>query len=186
MSAHRNPSISNCPESADKNSKADSGQFFLNVLVLGIGNILLSDEGAGIRAVEELKRQYDFSESVEIIDGGTMGLELLPYFENRSHILIVDAVKTGRKPGTVVRIEDPPAVFQQKSSPHLIGLADVLGAASIIGNLPEQITLFGLEPKQLSTGLSFSLEVEQNINRLVDMVVDELVSIGIKVQAKDT
>ncbi len=185
MSPHRNTSIKNCPESTDKNSVADVGQLFLNVLVLGIGNILISDEGAGIRVVEELKHRYNFPDSVEMIDGGTMGLELLPYFEKRSHILIVDAVTTGSKPGTIVRIEDPPAFLRQKSSPHQMGLTDVLGVAAITGNLPENITLFGIEPKQLSTGLSFSTEVEQNIHRLVDMVVAELVTIGIKVQAKD-
>ena len=157
----------------------------LNVLVLGLGNILLSDEGAGIRAVEELQERYDLSDSVEIIDGGTMGLELLPYFEERSHILIIDAVKTGKKPGTIVRIENPPAFFQQKSSPHQIGLADVMGIAAITDNLPQNITLFGIEPKQLSTGLSFSTEVGQNLSRLVDMVVAELVTIGVKVRAKD-
>ena len=146
---------------------------------------MLSDEGAGIRAVEELQERYDLSDSVEIIDGGTMGLELLPYFEERSHILIIDAVKTGKKPGTIVRIENPPAFFQQKSSPHQIGLADVMGIAAITDNLPPNITLFGIEPKQLSTGLSFSAEVGQNLSRLVDMVVAELVTIGIKVRAKD-
>ena len=157
----------------------------LNVLVLGLGNILLSDEGAGIRAVEELEERYDLSDSVEIIDGGTMGLELLPYFEERSHILIIDAVKTGKKPGTIVRIENPSAFFQQKSSPHQIGLADVIGIAAITDNLPQNITLFGIEPQQLSTGLSFSAAVGQNLSRLVDLVVAELVTIGIKVRAKD-
>lgn len=156
----------------------------LNVLVLGLGNILLSDEGAGIRAVEELQERYDFSDSVEIIDGGTMGLELLPYFEERSHIVIIDAVKTGKKPGTIVRIENPSAFFQQKSSPHQIGLADVMGVAAITDNLPQNITLLGIEPQQLSTGLSFSTAVERNLGRLVDMVVAELITIGVKIRAK--
>ncbi len=170
----------NCPESSK-----DSGQSFLNALVLGLGNILLSDEGAGVKAVEELQDRYDCSGAVEFVDGGTIGLELLPYFEGRSHILIVDAVKTGREPGTIVRIEDPPAYFSSKTSPHQIGLADVMGIAVITDIIPKNITLFGIEPKQLSTGLELSPEVARNLGQLVDMVADELKAIGIKVQPKD-
>lgn len=185
MSPHRNSSKKNCPESANKNSATGPGQSSFNVLVLGLGNILLSDEGAGVKAVEELQRCYDCSGAVEIIDGGTIGLELLPYFEERSHIVIIDAVKTGKNPGTIVRIDDPPAYFRDRTSPHQIGLADVLGIAAITDKLPRNITLFGIEPKQLSTGLTLSTEVAQNLSRLVDMVVAELKTIGINVRAKN-
>jgi len=185
LNPNRPESNHNCPESKKNQSSKDSGQSFLSVLVLGIGNILLSDEGAGVKAVEELKNRYNCSDAVEIVDGGTSGFELLPYFDDRSHILIIDAVKTGNKPGTIVRIEDPPAFFQKKISPHQIGIADVLGLAAITDNLPQNITLFGIEPKQLSTGLDLSTEVARNLRQLVDMVVDELKAIGIKVQAKN-
>ena len=170
----------NCPESSK-----DSGQSFLSVLVLGIGNILLSDEGAGVKAVEELQNRYDCSDVVEIVDGGTTGIELLSYFEDRSHILIIDAVKTGNKPGAIVRIEDPPAFLQKKISPHQIGLADVLGIAVITDSMPKNVTLFGIEPKQLSTGLELSTEVARSLSQLVDMVVAELKSIGVDVQPKN-
>ena len=184
MNPNRTESNRNCPESEKNQSLKDSGQSFLSVLVLGIGNLLLSDEGAGVKAVEELQNRYDCSDAVEIVDGGTVGFELLPYFENRSHILIIDAVKTGNKPGTIVRIDDPPAFFQKKVSPHQIGLADVMGIAVITDNMPQNIALFGIEPKELSTGLELSQEVAGNLSQLVDMVVDELKAIGIKVQSK--
>ena len=185
MNPNRTESNRNCPESKKNQSLKDSGQSFLSVLVLGIGNLLLSDEGAGVKAVEELQNRYDCSDAVEIVDRGTSGSELLSYFDDRSHILIIDAVKTGNQPGTIVRIENPPAFFQKKISPHQIGLADVLGLAAITDNLPQNITLFGIEPKQLSTGLDLSTEVTSNLSRLVDMVVAELKSIGVKVQAKN-
>jgi len=185
LNPNRTESNRNCPESKQNQSLKDSGQSFLSVLVLGIGNLLLSDEGAGVKAVEELQNRYDCSDAVEIVDGGTSGSELLSYFDDRSHILIIDAVKTGNQPGTIVRVDDPPAFFQKKISPHQIGLADVLGLAAITDNLPRNITLFGIEPKQLSTGLDLSPEVARNLSRLVDMVVAELKSIGIKVQAKN-
>jgi len=185
LNPNRTESNRNCPESKKNQSLKDSGQSFLSVLVLGIGNLLLSDEGAGVKAVEELQNRYDCSDAVEIVDGGTSGSELLSYFDDRSHILIIDAVKTGNQPGTIVRVDDPPAFFQKKISPHQIGLADVLGLAAITDNLPRNITLFGIEPKQLSTGLDLSPEVARNLSRLVDMVVEELKSIGIKVEAKN-
>jgi hydrogenase maturation protease len=135
--------------------------------------------------VEELQNRYDCSDAVEIVDGGTMGLELLPYFEKRSHILIIDAVKSGSEPGTITRIEDPPAYFSSKTSPHQIGLSDVMGVAVITDIMPQNVALFGIEPKQLSIGLSLSTEVARNLSRLVDRVVAELKIIGIKVQAKE-
>lgn len=185
MNSNRTELNRNCPGSEKNQSLKDSGQSFLSVLVLGIGNLLLSDEGVGVKAVEELENRYDCSDAVEIVDGGTSGSELLPYFDDRSHILIIDAVKTGNQPGTIVRIENPPAFFQKKISPHQIGLADVLGLAAITDNLPRNITLFGIEPKELSTGLDLSTDVARNLSRLVDMVVAELKSIGVKVQAKN-
>ena len=185
MNPNQTESNGKCPESKKNQPLKDSGQSFLNVLVLGIGNILLSDEGAGVRAVEELQRRYDCPDSVEIVDGGTVGFELLPYFEDRSHILILDAVNTGNKPGTIVRIDDPPAFLQKKISPHQIGLADVMGIAIITDNMPQNIALFGIEPKDLSTSLNLSTEVAQNLSRLIDMVVAELKDIGVDVQPKN-
>ena len=111
-------------------------------------------------------------------------MELLPYFDERSHILIIDAVKAGNQPGTIVRIDDPPAFFSTRISPHQIGLADVLVAATMTDNLPCNIALFGIEPKEMTTGLDLSPEVGQKLSRLVDMVVAELKAIGVEVQEK--
>ena len=172
------------PNGNSQKGSKNAGQSQLNVLILGLGNILLSDEGAGVQAVEELQRRYDCSAAAEFIDGGTMGLDLLPYFEGRSHIFIIDTVKTGDVPGTVVRIDDPPAYFRSITSPHQIGLADVLGLAALTGDLPRNITLFGIEPQRLSTGLDLSRQVAVNLGRLIDMVVAELKHIGVDVQPK--
>jgi len=184
LNSYRNSLTHHCPGSGSKTADTDPGQSSLNVLVLGLGNILLSDEGVGVKAVEELQNRFDCSDAVEIVDGGTMGLELLPYFEERSHILIVDAVKSGHEPGTITRIEDPPAFLQEKTSPHQIGLPDVLRIAAITDRLPRNVVLLGIEPKQLSTGLDLSADVALNLNRLVEMVVAELDKIGITVQSK--
>lgn len=154
------------------------------VLVLGVGNILLSDEGAGSKAVEELKRRFALPEGVEVIDGGTLGIELLPYLDNRSHLFIIDAVQSGKGPGTTVRIylEDPPAYFRTKISPHQIGLSELLAVAAMTDNLPEDIVLFGVEPEKLDTSMQMSNAVSASIDSLVDMVVVELESMGFKMQ----
>jgi len=146
--------------------------------------MLLSDEGAGNKAVADLQQRFHFPPEVEVVDGGTMGLDLLPYLDDRTHLFIIDAVKSGNAPGTTVRLEleDPPAYFRTKISPHQLGLSEVLAVATLTDNLPPKIVLFGIEPKDLSTGLGMSPEVAENIGRLVEMVVDELTGLGLKVE----
>ena len=153
----------------------------LDVLVLGVGNILLGDEGAGIAAVQELVDRYRLPPEVEVVDGGTMGLELLPYLDDRSHLLIVDAMRTGQVPGTTSRLslEDPPSYFRSKISPHQLGLSEVLAVAAMTGTLPPNVVLFGIEPQSLDTGLGLSGPVREQLPRLVEQVAAELEALGI-------
>jgi hydrogenase maturation protease len=158
----------------------------LSVLVLGIGNLLLMDEGTGVRAVHELERKYRYPKAVEVLDGGTSGIELLGYIRNKDHLILIDAVKSGHPPGTVVRVEgeDVPATFLTRISPHQLGISDVLAAAKLTGELPAQMVLFGIEPKIMDTGLSLSKEVEDNLGKLVEAVVEELRNLGYNLQPR--
>jgi hydrogenase maturation protease len=155
----------------------------LEVLILGIGNILLGDEGAGCRAVEELERRYVFPSSVRLLDGGTAGLELLPAIAEADHLIIIDALAGGRPPGTVVQVEgeNVPATFLERISPHQIGISDVLASASITGELPESLVLYGIEPKSLNTGLELSEPVRLGLEKIVIAVVKELDGAGLPV-----
>ncbi|MFZ2197624.1 MAG: hydrogenase maturation protease, partial [Thermodesulfovibrionales bacterium] len=92
----------------------------MNVLVLGIGNVLMTDDSVGIRVINELERRYRFPENVELLDGGTSGIELFSYIVNRDYLIIVDAIKSDLPPGTVVKVEgeDVPAKFMTRISPH--------------------------------------------------------------------
>lgn len=153
-----------------------------NILVLGIGNILLSDEGAGVRVIEQLQKQYQIPESIDVTDGGTMGVELLPWLEGRSHIIIVDAVRSDNPPGTVLRIDDVPAFFQNKISPHQIGITDVLAMAYITNDLPPSVILIGIEPESLSGGITLSETVSGKIEVMMGIVVDEIEQYGISLQ----
>src|SRR5512143_2132560 len=153
----------------------------MNVLVLGIGNVLMTDDSVGIRVINELERRFRFPENVELLDGGTSGIELLSYIVNRDYLIIVDAIKSDFPPGTVVRVEgeDVPAKFMTRISPHQLGLSDLLAAASLTGDVPENMVLFGMEPKRIELGFELSDEVKANFEKLLETVVGELIKIGV-------
>lgn len=156
----------------------------MSALVMGVGNVLLSDEGIGVRIVEELEHRYRFPEEVEILDGGTSGIELLRYFDGRDNLIIIDAVRAGHPPGTVMRIEgdEVPATFETRITPHQLGLSDLLATAKLTDQMPANLVLFGIEPKSLETGLGFSPEVEEAVGKVVVHVADELRRLGYTVE----
>ena len=149
-------------------------------LILGVGNLLLSDEGVGLRVVERLATTYDLPEGVRILDGGTLGLDLLYYLEGVENLLIVDAVEMGKEPGTLLRLEgdEVPSFLSIKMSPHQIGIPDMLFAARLKDLYPRNVVLWGVQPAVLDTGLELSSPVAAQVNVLVDKVVEQLVQWG--------
>ena len=158
----------------------------MNVLVLGIGNLLLQDEGAGVRVVEELEKRYEIPECVELLDGGTSGIELLQYIRGRDALILVDVVRSGEACGTITRYDgdDVPALFQSKISPHQLGISDLLATARLLDSLPKQIILFGIEPKSMDTGLELSAEIAEQIPGLAECVAQELQNLGIALELR--
>jgi hydrogenase maturation protease len=146
-----------------------------HVLVLGIGNILMQDEGLGVRAVERLKERYHLPPEVRATDGGVMGLDLLPYLEDAERVLILDAVQTGRPPGTLVRLEgqDIPVTLALKTSIHQVGLQEVLAVGRFRGTLPNRITLWGVEPAAVEIGTDLSPVVSAALDDLAEAVAEE-------------
>ena len=156
-------------------------------LVLGLGNILLSDEGIGVRVVEHLLAQYDFPEGVLVMDGGTLGLDLLPYLEDASRLVVVDAVQARKPPGTLVRLtgrEIPIFLDASKVSPHQEGLQDLLAVAMLKGYLPGEVVFWGAQIQSLGVGLELSPEVAAQVDALGDNVLAELARWGIQPQRK--
>jgi hydrogenase maturation protease len=152
-------------------------------LVLGLGNILLGDEGVGVRTVERLLAEYEFPEEVQVMDGGTLGLDLLPYVEDCRRLLVIDAVKAGKEPGTLVRLSGqqvPRFLDASKVSPHQDGLQDLLAVAALKGYLPEEVVLWGVQIQALGVGLEPSPVVAAQIGPLVEEVLDELKNWGIE------
>lgn len=152
-----------------------------SVVVLGLGNVLLTDDGVGIAAVHRLERDYEMAAGVQVLDGGTLGLSLLPYIERARHLLLVDAVRAdGRPSGALVRIdgeEVAPAVAD-RLSPHQIGVADLLSGARWLARYPDAVVLLGLVPEDLGLGTERTPAVEAAIPALVEAVAAELTAIG--------
>ncbi len=156
------------------------------VLVLGAGNLLLSDDGLGVHAIRRLRELAALPEEVQVLDGGTLGLDLLYHLEGVARLLIVDAVKAGRPPGTLARLsgDEVPAYFSRKISPHQIGLPDLLLAARLRDLYPQEVVVLGLEPASLAVGLELSPEVASQLDPLVSQVLQELARWGLDVRRR--
>jgi len=159
-----------------KNENADT-------LVLGVGNLLMADEGVGIQVIERLQESVNLPETVQVLDGGTLGMDLLYYLEGTRHVLIVDAVETGCAPGTVIRLEndDVPAHLSAKMSPHQVGIPDMLFAAKLRDLYPEKIVLLGVQPESLEPSLDLSPTVFALVDSLVQQIIIELANWGVPV-----
>ncbi len=160
------------------------------IAVLGVGNLLLRDEGVGVHAVEVLRRDYEFREQVILIDGGTMGLDLLPFIEGREKVLILDAVNLKKEPGSIEVIEDGdiPAFLSSKLSVHQIGLPDVLSAVKIMDMTPSRMTLIGIQPERIETGITLSEKVYKRFDDFLNAAIAKLKEWGVEpecIQSKD-
>lgn len=160
----------------------------MNIAIFGIGNILLSDDGVGIHIISRLNDEYQFPENVEIIDGGTKGLDLLPLFENRDKVLFIDAANFKKEPGTIGTIEGDniPAFLGQKLSVHHIGIPDMLFAAKLMEITPPEMFLIGIQPQSMETSTELTDVVSSKMDALLEKVLDKLKEWGITVLKKNT
>lgn len=157
------------------------------VVIIGVGNILLKDEGIGIHATEHLKRLYDFPSNVEIVDGGVGGLNLLPYMERAENLIIIDAVQANAEPGAIFRFtpKDISTKVKYKTSLHEMGLQEVFAIANATGKRCPKTVIIGIQPKDISSyGMELTAEVEAKLPDILNMVVSELKGIGIRAEKK--
>ena len=152
----------------------------MRILVLGLGNALMADDALGVRAVEELRSRYRFPEGVRVVDGGTLGLDLLPRLEGVDRLLIIDALEMGAEPGTVFRLsgEEVPRAFADKLSVHQVGVQDLLAVAELQGHLPEELVVWGAQPASVELGLELSQPVRKALAEVVSGVTGELADWG--------
>jgi hydrogenase maturation protease len=158
----------------------------VRVVILGIGNTILTDEGVGVRAAEALLEGYDLPANVEVVDGGTAGMELLEPLSNLDLLIVLDAVKRGQPAGSVVKLsgQEVPVFFRSKLSPHQISICDVLASLEFIGDKPKDMVLIGVEPESLELGLELTPTVAAQIPAMVDLAVAELVARGVTMKEK--
>jgi len=144
------------------------------VVIIGIGNLILRDEGVGVHAVRELEGR-DLPPRVEVIDGGTALMDLLSVIRDAEKIIVIDALKGGGEPGTIYRVcpDDLMAEAEHPLSLHQVGLLEVLGMARQIGGDPE-VVIIGVEPKEISWGMELTPEVEAKLPKVIETVLAEL------------
>lgn len=150
------------------------------ILVLGVGNILLHDEGVGVRAVERLLSAYDFSDNVELMDGGTLGIRLLDPISEADHLIVVDAVRNGHPPGTLYRfsIDDFERHVTHKNSIHQLDLVETLAFAEVLGTRPSAVVV-GIEPENMAPwGMELTATVQACLDKACAMVLEEIAAAG--------
>jgi hydrogenase maturation protease len=146
------------------------------IVVLGLGNTLNRDEGVGVHLLNRLREQLGTHTPAEFVDGGTLGLNLLPLVEECSHLVLLDAVNAGKPPGTVVELarEEIPLFAGVKLSQHQLTFQEVLGLAQVRGKLPEHLHLVGIQPADTDVGYGLTSGVEavlQDAGRRVEGVL---------------
>ena len=150
------------------------------LLILGLGNVLLGDDGVGAAAIARLLEGYRVPQGARVLDGGTLGLSLLPYLQEAETVMLVDAIRSDAPPGSLVRLDGDqvaPAVAT-RLSPHQVGVADLLDCARWLDQYPARLVLHGIVPESMELTLGLSPAVARTMPDLVQQVVDEAVSLG--------
>ena len=160
-----------------------------SIVVLGIGNVLWADEGFGVRCVEALQARYGFAPHVELVDGGTQGLYLLPLVQGATRLLIFDAVDYGLEPGTLKVVENdevPRFMGAKKMSLHQTGFQEVLMLAQLTGHYPAEVLLIGCQPEELEDyGGSLRASVRLALDDAVALAVERLRQWGVRPLPRD-
>jgi hydrogenase maturation protease len=145
------------------------------IIILGIGNLLLSDEGIGVYVANELSKM-DLPPEVSVVEGGTDGFRLLNIITEADRLIVIDAVRGGEEPGSIYRfdineIKNVPTGF--KTSVHQVGILEVINLSELIGKTPHA-TVIGVEPKSLEMSMELSPEVKAKVPRVIELVMNEL------------
>jgi hydrogenase maturation protease len=146
------------------------------ILVLGLGNTIMTDDGFGVRVVEALLSRFRFHGEITLLDGGTLGLDLLPCLEEVERLLIVDAMEMQSPPGTVFHLEwgEVPRAFASKLSVHQVGIQELLAVSELLGHLPQDVVAWGVQPECTEMGTELTATVAAALEPVVAGVLEEL------------
>ena len=157
------------------------------ILVLGLGNSIMTDDGFGVEVVNTLASRYHFQDEVTLLDGGTLGLDLLPRLEGVESLLIIDALDMRDEPGRIFRLEgaEVPKAFASKLSVHQMGLQDLLAVAELQGHVPRRLVVWGVQPACIEMGTELTAAVQAAVATVVDKVLEELQGWGISYTSRE-
>ena len=145
-------------------------------VVVGVGNTIHSDDGAGVHALERLQHDPRLPSDITLIDGGTHGIGLLAYLHDSSRLLLLDAVDVAQRPGTMIRMSGHELrSLACGASVHQLGVADLLATLSLVSDTPREIVLLGVQPGSTDWGTELSAPVEAALESMVDAVIEQLV-----------
>lgn len=150
-------------------------------VVVGLGNPLMGDDGVGLCALQQMECDWRFDDATELVDGGTWGLRLLPTLEGARGVVLLDAIRTGRSPGTVVELQNDeiPRQLATKLSPHEVDLREVLAVMAFRGTLPPNVSAIGVEPEYIDLRNDLSAIVRARVQDVVHLAVERLRSWGV-------
>lgn len=168
-------------------SSLDNVLYKNEVTILGIGNVILRDEGFGVRVAEYLDKHYEFPESVQIVDGGTLGIELTQYVTGTEKLLVIDSINGGAEPGTTFRFHNDDVMehFQDKLSAHEVGIQDVLGLLTVTGHKIPDVVVIGAQPYDVEAGVELSDGMMKLLPQMVEQALQELKNWGIEPKKRD-
>ena len=160
------------------------GLFTAENTVLGIGNIILSDEGFGVRVVEYLEKNFTFPDNVNLIDGGTLGVELTHFITGTKRLLIIDSINGGCEAGKIfhLRGDEIKTHFAQKISAHEVGIQDVLTMLELSDKKIPHVELIGAQPYSLEAGTELTAQMSKLVPVFADKAVEILHSWGLEVR----
>lgn len=152
-------------------------------LVIGLGNPIMGDDGAGLAALERLEREWRLPAGVVPVDGGTWGMRLLPLLEDAGAVLLLDAIDAGRAAGTLIVLEreELPRMLGHKLSPHQIDLSEVLALGELRGSLPTRLAAIGIQPARIEMSASLSPEVASGLAAMAAAATARLAAWGHRV-----
>lgn len=152
-----------------------------SAMLIGLGNLILGDEGVGVHVMRQLEAEYAFEPRVELVDGGTSGLDLLPLLKDQRRLLLIDALVSDAPPGTirVIRNGEIRSALTEKVSLHHLGIADLLALAELLDYAPPEIVLIGIVPERLEMELALSGRLREGMPEVVETVLGILAEWGI-------
>lgn len=155
-------------------------------MILGVGCILFTDEGFGVRVIEKLQELYEFPDNVSVVDGGVLGLNLLGVISEADHLIVVDAIRNKGLPGSLYRLEGDaiPERIRAKNSLHQVDFLEALTMCQVLDKVPETIIL-GVEPEDIDTlSIKLTSAIQAKVDRMIEMVLAELDHLGVSYQKR--